>query len=219
MKLIVAVNNKNFIGKGGEMMWRSKEDFLHFKKMTVGKFNTPGETSGYMNNLIVGRTTFEKDLKGRSLPNRNTMVVGRVKGPFYSLQEAVRDALVAERDFGNVTWVIGGSQIYSALVHLCTEIHISHINDNQIGDTKFIIPANYRGKVFHYNFQPDAQTPLTYEQRLDVAVSMGLMTKTIGDPLHNTRDCYFLNPDKVFEASVTSVEEYMDHFKVPRFEK
>ena len=215
MKLIVAVNNKNFIGKDGEMMWRSREDFQHFRRMTIGKFNTPGESSGYMNNLIVGRTTFEKDLKGRTLPNRSTMVVGSTPGPFYSLQEAVRNALTQEKEFKNETWVIGGSQIYQALIHLCTEVHISHINNDETGDTKFTIPPHFRGEVFNYNFEEDK--PLTHKQRLDVAVGMGLMTKTEGDPSKDIHGGYFLDAEKAFEASVVSVEAFMDHFKVPKY--
>ena len=58
IKAIAAINNKMFLGRDGKMMWKSSEDFKHFKKMTMGGI------------LIVGRKTFEIDLGGKTLPGR-----------------------------------------------------------------------------------------------------------------------------------------------------
>ena len=38
-------------------------------------------------------------------------------------------------------------------IHLCDEVHISHINNNEIGDTKFVLPTDYKGKLFDYYFE------------------------------------------------------------------
>ena len=36
MKAIIAVNNLGFIGIGNGMLWKSSEDFKHFKEKTMG---------------------------------------------------------------------------------------------------------------------------------------------------------------------------------------
>lgn len=149
MKIICAINNLDYIGKNGELMWRSSEDFKHFKKLTMGGI------------MIVGATTFEKDLKGRQLPGRTTLVVGR---NYLSLWEAVKQATVEQRlhPYGGPDgrtlrdiWVIGGATIYKQLMPLATEIHLSLINDDQVGDCKFILSDDFRGKVFTYKFEPN----------------------------------------------------------------
>jgi dihydrofolate reductase len=151
MKLIVAMNYKGYIGRAGELMWKSSEDFKHFKKMTMGGI------------LIVGSTTFEKDLKGRSLPGRTTLVVG---GKYLTLGEAVRRAITEQQfhPYGGPDgrtkreiWVIGGSSIYEQLAPLCDEAHVSLINDNQIGDVTFKLPPDFRGKIITYNFEPNGK--------------------------------------------------------------
>ena len=52
------------------------------------------------------------------LPNRNIVVDGR-------------DML----DISNIDWCIGGSKTYEKYCHLFSELHISHINDDTVGDT------------------------------------------------------------------------------------
>jgi dihydrofolate reductase len=138
MKLIVAINNKGYIGNNGELMWRSKEDFKHFKSKTLNSA------------LIVGKVTFEQDLKGKYLKDREMFIVG--KG-YLSLFEAVKRAIKTEREI----YVIGGASIYEQLLPLCEEIHLSIINNDKIGDRQFIIPPDYRGKVFRYYFEEEKQ--------------------------------------------------------------
>lgn len=130
MKLIVAVNNKNFIGRDNLLMWHSKADLKHFKRMTEGC------------KLLVGANTFSTL---PYLPNREMLVVGK---KYLSMKDALA---------GNPDWVIGGASIYKQLAHLCDEIHISYIDDDQDGDTKFFIPEDYKGVVHEYDFSPDLQ--------------------------------------------------------------
>ena len=147
MKLIVAVNNHNCIGNGGKMMWRSSEDFKHFKQLTMGGI------------LIVGSRTFENDLRGKGLPGRMCFVVGR---NYLSLAEAVKRATVEQhlhpygdgRDLRDI-WIIGGKTIYEQLLPLVTEFHVSKINDWQTGDAYFHVPENHRAPIFEYFFEPN----------------------------------------------------------------
>ena len=144
MKIIVCVNSKFYIGNKGELMWKSKADLAHFKKLTMGGI------------LIVGATTFEKDLKGKTLPGREMVVVGK---NYYTLFEAVNRAIdlrdANDGDVMKTIWVIGGASIYEQLLPLCSEVHMSLIDDNQVGDRKFPSLENYKGEVIRYNFKPD----------------------------------------------------------------
>lgn len=128
MKLIVAVNNKGYIGLNDSLPWRCSEDLKHFKEKTMGC------------KLLVGRKTFEAmpPLKGREL-----IVVG--KG-YHTMEEALAK---------NPDWVIGGASIYEQLAPYCNEFHISDINDDTIGDT--MLPAINMShiKLYKYYFEPD----------------------------------------------------------------
>ena len=160
MNLIVAVNNNGTIGQHGKIAWKCKEDMLHFKKLT-------SRTDGYRNHLIVGSKTAE------NLPdlNNNGRIVHVVGADSQSLGEHVSEAMYGEMEYGVQAWVIGGAKIYDLLVHLCDEIHISHINDDTVGDTKWEIPTDYRGKVFHYNFEVNGGDIRNIEQtKRDTAI-------------------------------------------------
>lgn len=127
IKGIIAVNNLGYIGKDNGMIWRSKDDFIHFKKLTLG-------TSDFKPNLLVGYNTFQ------GLPllkNRNI----------------VKDW--ENFDVNTIDWCIGGRKTYEKYCHLFTELHISHINDNSIGDTIFpdFSKLNPDCKIINYYFE------------------------------------------------------------------
>ena len=67
-----------------------------------------------------------------------------------------RTLIVDERDkiITDVDWCIGGKKTYEKYCHLFTELHISHINDNQIGDIMFpdFKNLNPNCKIFNYYF-------------------------------------------------------------------
>ena len=138
IKAIVAVNNKGYIGKDGKLMWKSKDDLKHFKE----------KTSGHI--CIVGRKTFENDLGGKELPNRKFFVVGsNYLTPAQALSEAIKFA----NETGKDIWIIGGKQIYDAFLPFCGELHISRINNDDIGDVVFHYSNNFVGLLFNYNFE------------------------------------------------------------------
>lgn len=49
-------------------------------------------------------------------------------------------------------WCIGGKKTYEKYCHLFTEFHISHIDDNTIGDVKFPSLDNLNKDCIIYNY-------------------------------------------------------------------
>lgn len=133
IKAILACNNLGYIGKENKIMWRCSDDFAHFKKMTMGS------------TLLVGYNTASElpPLKGR------TVIVDDRKN-YYD-----------EHGEGDI-WCIGGKKTYEKYAEFFTELHISHINDDSIGD---VMMPDFRNlnpncKIFHYYFD-------TNEKKLD----------------------------------------------------
>lgn len=87
--------------------------------------------------LLVGHNTF---LTLPPLEGRRIVVLGR-------------DTF----DYDEIDWCIGGAKTYERFSPLFTELHISHINDNTIGDV--MIPnfryLNPKCKIFSYRFEID----------------------------------------------------------------
>lgn len=66
-----------------------------------------------------------------------------------------REVIVDERyDFVFLDWCIGGKKTYEKYAPYFTELHISHIDDNSIGDTTFpdLSNLNPECKIFNYHF-------------------------------------------------------------------
>jgi len=55
----------------------------------------------------------------------------------------------------NVDWCIGGKKTYEKYAKYFTELHISHIDNNDIGDIMFpdLRDLNKDCKIFNYHFK------------------------------------------------------------------
>ena len=125
MKAIVAVNNLGFIGLGDKLLWHNKEDLKHFKKMTEGS------------TLLVGYRT------AKSLPplrNRTLITFDRREH--------------SSTHYYDADWCIGGKKTYEKFCDAFTELHISHIDNDDIGDVTFPNLSNLNPdcKIFNYHF-------------------------------------------------------------------
>ncbi len=133
MKAILAVNNLGYIGLKLGLPWKSKADFKHFKQTTL-MLNKEAV-------LLAGHNT------AQTLPP----LVGR------RVVVAGKDTFAHDE----IDWCIGGKKTYERFCPYFTELHISHINDNTIGDVMF--PDLFRlgmlveggCKIFNYNFDVD----------------------------------------------------------------
>lgn len=126
--LIAVVARNGVIGRDNAMPWHLPEDLAHFKRTTLGQ------------PVVMGRRTWESlPARFRPLPGRRNVVVTRdeqwrAEGATRagSLDEALRLAGEAERIF-----VIGGGQIYAAALPLAQELHLTEIEADADGDTRF----------------------------------------------------------------------------------
>lgn len=125
MKAIVAVNNLGFIGLDDKLLWHNKEDLRHFKNMTYGS------------TLLVGYRTA---MALPPLKNRELIIFDRRE---YS-----------PTHYYECEWCIGGKKTYEKFCDVFTELHISHIDNNKIGNVTFpdLHKLNPDCKIFNYYF-------------------------------------------------------------------
>ncbi len=152
IQIIVAIAKNFVIGNEGQIPWHLSEDLKHFKEITTG------------HPVVMGRRTFESI--GRVLPNRMNIMVSstfdkEVEGltVVKSLAEAI--ALVGDKTL----MVIGGARMYAEALPLASTLHLTTIDKEFFGDTKFPDFTQYPFKLkddvafhsdkcgFDYHFQ------------------------------------------------------------------
>jgi dihydrofolate reductase len=129
--LVAAIGENNAIGIDGELPWRISSDLKHFRALTI---NRP---------LIMGRKTFESI--GRPLDQRTNIVVSRSLERIASgvvLATSIDAALGvartdAEKRGVDEIMVIGGGDIFSALMPRATRLEITHVHASPEGDSFF----------------------------------------------------------------------------------
>jgi dihydrofolate reductase len=115
--IVVAADDAWGIGKDNGLPWpRLREDLAHFKRITCAA------ADGKRNAILMGRRTFaSKEVGGRALPRRQTVVISRsaqtlpdgVLGAI-SIDEALdRARAVADVD---QLFVVGGAEIYRVAI-------------------------------------------------------------------------------------------------------
>ena len=125
LKAIAAMATNRVIGSGGRIPWHLPADFRWFKQCTMGQV------------LIMGRKTFESI--GRPLPGRQTMVFTRsgFTHPGVTVVHSIEE--LSERVEGDPreVWVVGGAEIYSQLLPYCTDIFLTVVKHDVVGDCLF----------------------------------------------------------------------------------
>jgi dihydrofolate reductase len=123
VSLIVAVAANGVIGRAGGLPWRLSADLRRFKALTMG------------HHLVMGRRTWESI--GRPLPGRTTIVVTRredlpVEGALVarSPDDALRLAAGDDEVF-----VVGGAELYRALLDRADRIYLTRVHAEPEGDT------------------------------------------------------------------------------------
>ncbi|OAP38533.1 diacylglycerol kinase [Sinorhizobium glycinis] len=141
--IVVAVATNGVIGREGDLPWRLSTDLKRFKALTIGK------------PVIMGRKTWAS--LGRPLPNRPNIVISRDPGFMAagaevarSLQEALERARAHAAGLGtDEICIIGGGEIYRQSIDLADVLHVTEVQAEVDGDTRFppIDPQSFE-KVF-----------------------------------------------------------------------
>jgi dihydrofolate reductase/uncharacterized protein GlcG (DUF336 family) len=131
---VVAVGKNGVIGRAGGLPWRLPSDLKHFKALTMGK------------PMLMGRRTW--DSIGRPLPGRETIVVTRDRKfaaagvhVAHSIEAGVALAQEqAKRLQADTILIVGGADLFTALLHLADLIHLTEVDLTPEGDVLFEPP-------------------------------------------------------------------------------
>lgn len=129
--LIVAMSRNRVIGRNNKLPWHLPGDLKYFKQATLGK------------PIIMGRNTWESI--GKALPGRLNIVVSSRAlelPPGVALVPTLADAFrmaeaQAEVDGVDEVMVIGGGQIYGAVLPLMDRLYITQVHAEIDGDAFF----------------------------------------------------------------------------------
>jgi dihydrofolate reductase len=129
--LVVAVAQNGVIGRDGDLPWRLPSDLKRFKQLTLGK------------PVVMGRKTW--DSIGRPLPGRPNIVVTRdasFAAPGATVVSSLDEGLaVAQREAEALgvdeVCVIGGGQIYAQVFDRADILHVTRVEADVAGDTRF----------------------------------------------------------------------------------
>ncbi len=118
VSFILAADEDDAIGAGGDIPWRMRSDLRRFKRLTMG------------HHLLMGRKTWES--LGKPLPGRVTLVVTRqaeYRAPGAVVCSSPEEGVATARRAGErELFVIGGAQMYAALLPLVERIYLSRIH-------------------------------------------------------------------------------------------
>lgn len=125
--IIAAIDSRGAIGRGGDLLFHIREDLRRFKALTMGQ------------TLVMGRRTFES-LPGGALPGRRNIVVTRSESfsaPGVETAVSPDEAVAMAADGPGDTFVIGGGQIYSALLPLADVLDLTVVHREADGADTF----------------------------------------------------------------------------------
>jgi dihydrofolate reductase len=149
------------IGRDNRMPWHLPADLAHFKRTTMG---AP---------VIMGRRTYDSILAslGKPLPGRTSVVLSRDldyrpagAGAAVVTADSPAAALTAARATGaSEAFVIGGAEIYRAMLPACERLVITEIGQSFEGDAFFpaLDPAQWR-EMSRAQQPPGGEPPLDF---------------------------------------------------------
>lgn len=119
MNAIVVVDKNWAIGHENDLLFSLPGDMKHFRTLTTG------------GTVIMGRKTLDSMPGGKALPKRRNIVITRDPAfvrenveVAHSVEEAL--ALVAQ-DEPEKVWVIGGGEIYKAMLPHCRVCYLTRV--------------------------------------------------------------------------------------------
>jgi len=122
MIAIAAMSGNRVIGADGKIPWYISEDLKFFKRTTLGHI------------IVMGRKTY--DSLGKPLPGRENWVLSRGAQIEGVTMLRSLDAIQEPSD-GRKLYIIGGAELYTALLPTCSELLLTHVDNEVEGDTFF----------------------------------------------------------------------------------
>ena len=139
MNAIASVGLHWGIGRGNDLLFHISEDMKRFRTLTQG------------GTVLMGRRTLDSLPGGRPLPKRRNIVITRQRDFVREGVETARspEEALALAGEANV-WVIGGGQIYEALLPRCEMCWLTRVYARPACDTFFPdLDRMARWKLFH----------------------------------------------------------------------
>ena len=122
MIAIAAMSRNRAIGLGGRIPWHLPEDLKFFKRTTLGHI------------VLMGRKTYESI--GKPLPGRENWVLSRsAEIPGVQMIRSLEEIPASPE--GKNLYLVGGAELYAALLPRCTEILLTRVNLETPGDAFF----------------------------------------------------------------------------------
>ncbi len=122
------------IGNNGVLPWHLPEDLAHFKDVTIG---SP---------VVMGRKTWDSlPERFRPLPGRRNIVVTRQSdwnADGVDVTDSIASALYIAGEGlpdGDLVWVIGGAEVFSAVIDTAHRLEVTTIRESIEGDA--VAPA------------------------------------------------------------------------------
>ncbi len=156
---IAAVGKGGVIGREGKLPWSLPADLKRFRAITWGK------------PIIMGRKTH--DSLGRALPGRTNIILTR-REDYRAMDCLVAhtpdEALaLAESGGADEAVVIGGSDVFEALMPRCEKIYLTRVEGNFEGDAFFPVTMldSPEWVIVHEELCPaDGRNPFTSQYQI-----------------------------------------------------
>ena len=152
ISLIVAMASNRVIGLNNKMPWHLSADLKKFKSITMG---SP---------ILMGRKTYESI--GRPLPGRTNMIISRnldYQQEGCLVFNDLKTAFTKAAESTDEIFIIGGSDLYKAILPMADMIYLTLINRDFEGDTFFPeIDLNEWSEVTREDIKDDPDTRFSY---------------------------------------------------------
>jgi len=153
ISIIVAIGERNEIGRNNGLLCRLPADMKHFKELTTG------------HPVIMGRRTFETLPKG-ALPNRKNIVLTRNKDLLFNnclIYSSLSEAIDNEKDNEEI-FIIGGGEVYRQALPLATKLYLTKIHAEFEDADTFFPEINYSEweEVSREEYKADERNPYDY---------------------------------------------------------
>lgn len=153
---VVAMDQKQCIGKGNALPWHISADLKHFKEITQDGV------------VIMGRKTLES--MGRTLPKRVNWVITRDSDWVFegakvasSIEAALEGAAQDLQHTDKKTlFIIGGGEIFKQTIDIADRLELTHVELDVQGDAHYpAIPSQFKKVSSERHF--DDKTAIAFE--------------------------------------------------------